>query len=180
MYIRDLQPAQESSYCLCLEDWSDEMKEAGDKKHKWFEKAKQNGLRVKIATDDNGVNTGMIHYMPIEETHIDGQGLYFIYCSWVHGYKEGQGNYQKRGIGTALLRAAEDDVAQRGAAGMAFWGIALPFFMRASWFKKKGYAPCDRDGIAVLLWKPFTDNAQPPRWIRQKNGTTDAERKRYG
>ncbi len=40
--------------------------------------------------------------------------------------------------------------------------------MRASWFKKKGYTACDRDGIAALLWKPFSDDAVPPEWYKQK------------
>ena len=30
MKITDLQPAQENMYCMCLEEWSDEMREAGD------------------------------------------------------------------------------------------------------------------------------------------------------
>ncbi len=168
MKIDDLQPGQESSYCMCLEQWSDEMKEAGNKKLRWYEAAKQKGLRVKLASDENGSHAGMIQYMPVEETHVAGSGLYFVYCIWVHGYKEGQGNYQNRGIGTALLEAAEQDARDLGAEGMAAWGVALPFFMRAAWFKKKGYIPCDRDGISVLLWKPFSKNAVPPKWNRRK------------
>jgi GNAT superfamily N-acetyltransferase len=168
MRITDLQPGQENLYCKCLEEWSDEMEEAGDEKFRWYEEAKQKGLRVKLAIDDNGEGAGMIHYMPIEHTHIKGEELYFIYCVWVHGYKEGQGNYQKRGVGTALLEAAERDARVLGARGMAAWGVALPFFMRASWFKKKGYEACDRDGIGVLLWKQFSDDAKAPGWNRQK------------
>jgi len=44
----------------------------------------------------------------------------------------------------------------------------LPFFMRARWFKKQGYEPVDKDGIAVLLWKPFNQDVPAPRWIRQR------------
>ena len=168
MKIADLHPGQENLYCMCLEEWSDEMREAGDKKFHWFEKAKETGLRVKLATDEDGAGAGMIHYMPIENTHVRGEGLYFIYCIWVHGYKEGQGDYQKRGIGTALLEAAEHDARELGAKGMAAWGVAVPFFMRAAWFKKKGYIPCDRNSIAVLLWKPFSDDAAAPAWNKQK------------
>ena len=168
MKITDLQPGQEDMYCMCLEEWSDEMREAGDRKRFWFEEAKKKGLRVKLAIDDDGEGAGMIHYMPIENTHVSGEGLYLIYCVWVHGYKDGQGNYQKRGIGTALLEAAEQDARKLGAKGMAAWGVILPFFMRAAWFKKKGYTACDRDGIAALLWKPFSDDAVAPEWNKQK------------
>jgi hypothetical protein len=40
--------------------------------------------------------------------------------------------------------------------------------MKASWFKRQGYRPVDRIGIQVLLWKPFSSEAEPPRWVRQK------------
>ena len=30
---------------------------------------------------------------------------------------------------------------------MAVWGVALPFWMKASWFKKQGYRKVDRQGI---------------------------------
>ena len=53
-----------------------------------------------------------------------------------------------------------------GAKGMAAWGILLPFFMRASWFKKQGYQKADRMGMQALLWKPFAQDAAPPQWIR--------------
>ncbi|TSA25664.1 MAG: hypothetical protein D4R67_09550 [Bacteroidetes bacterium] len=66
MEIIDLSPEYESLYCCCLEDWSDEMKEAGDHKDKWFQSIRDKGLRVKLAVDDNGVVGGMIQYLPIE------------------------------------------------------------------------------------------------------------------
>jgi GNAT superfamily N-acetyltransferase len=168
MKIIDLNEEHKNLYCLCLEDWSSEIREAGDHKSRWFELMKNKGLRVKLAADDNGTVAGMIQYAPIEQTHIEGKDLYFIYCIWVHGYKQGRGNFQKQGMGKALLRAAEDDVKQLGAKGIAAWGVGLPFWMKASWFKKHGYKKTDRDGISVLVWKPFTADAKPPKWIKRK------------
>ncbi|MFC1532032.1 hypothetical protein ACFL7M_01520 [Thermodesulfobacteriota bacterium] len=52
--------------------------------------------------------------------------------------------------------------------GLVVWGLLLPFFMRSGWFKKHGYQKVDRSGIRVLLWKPFSDNASPPRWIKAR------------
>jgi hypothetical protein len=69
-------------------------------------------------------------------------------------------------MGTALLKAAEEDVQSLGAKGIVAWGIMLPFFMRSSWFKKNGYKKVDRDGISLLLWKPFASDAIPPKWIK--------------
>jgi hypothetical protein len=165
MNIIDLSEDKKDLFCLCLEDWNPDAKEAGPKRRQWLDRCQKHGLRVKLAVDDNGVEGGMIQYGPIEQSHVDGSGLYFIRCIHVHGYKQGRGNFQKRGMGESLLAAAEEDARQLGARGMAAWGVWLPFWMKASWFKRHGYRKADRQGIAVLLWKPFVDDAQPPRWF---------------
>jgi GNAT superfamily N-acetyltransferase len=165
MNIVDLTEDKKDLFCLCLEDWSDEAKEAGPKRRHWLNRCEKRGLRAKLAVDDNGVEGGMIQYGPIEQSIVDGSGLYFIYCIFVHGHKQGRGNFQKQGMGKALLSAAEEDARALGAQGMAAWGVALPFWMKASWFKKHGYRKADRQGMSVLLWKPFVDGAQPPRWF---------------
>ena len=168
MTIVDLNPDLEPLYLVCLEDWSPEMASAGDHKRRWYEKAKDLGLRVKVALDDRDVPGGMIQYLPIEHSFAEGSGLYMILCIWVHGYKEGRGNFQGKGMGQALLHAAEEDARARGAQGMAAWGVAVPFWMKARWFEKHGYSPADRVGIQVLVWKPFTSDAVPPQWIRER------------
>jgi len=168
MRVIDLTEEYNLVYFQCLEDWSDEMKEAGDHKERWYDRMKDKGLRVKLALDDRGDVGGMIQYLPVEHSTVEGKDLYFINCIWVHGYKKGRGNFQKKGMGKALLQAAETDVDARGAKGMVAWGISLPFWMKASWFKKQGYAKVDKQGMIVLLWKPFSDDAIPPRLIRQK------------
>jgi hypothetical protein len=107
----------------------------------------------------------MIQYGPIEHSFVEGTELYFVYCIFVHGYKQGRGDFQKKGMGKALLRAAEEDARALGALGIAAWSISLPFWMKASWFKKHGYREADRQNGRVLVWKPFTADAQPPRWF---------------
>ncbi len=165
MRVVDVAEDKKDLFCLCLEDWSADAREAGPNRRCWLERGQQLGLRAKLALDDNGVEGGMIQYGPIEHSMVDGTGLYFIYCIHVHGHKQGRGNFQKRGMGKALLAAAEADAKERGALGMAAWGVWLPFWMRASWFKKHGYRKADRQGLALLLYKPFCPEAQPPRWF---------------
>jgi GNAT superfamily N-acetyltransferase len=166
--VVDLSTEYERLYFDCLQDWSDEIKEQGDRKERWYDRMKSKGLRVKLAIDDKGVVGGMIQYVPIEYSNAVGKDLYFVNCIWVHGHKEGRGDFRGRGMGKALLSAAEEDVKALGRKGLVTWGISLPFFMRAKWFKKQGYKVVDKEGILVLLWKPFAQDAAPPRWIRQR------------
>ena len=168
MKIIDIAPDTENLYFCCLEDWSDDMKEAGDHKQKWYERMKDKGVRVKFAQGDNGVIGGMIQYLPIEQSMFEGSNLYVVLCVWVHGYKEGRGDFRKQGMGKALLKAAEEDCRQRGADGLAAWGLGIPVWMKASWFKKQGYRVVDKNGIMRLVWKPFNENARAPEFVKRK------------
>lgn len=156
------------SYLVCLEDWSDEMKEAGDRKAQWYRQAVDWGLRVKLAVDEDDRPIGMIQYLPIEHGPAIGEGLHLILCIWVHGWHEGVGDHQGGGVGLALLEAAEADARRLGATGMAAWGLRLPIWMRSGWFKQHGYRPADRQGMRELVWKPFLADAHPPRWIPER------------
>jgi N-acetylglutamate synthase-like GNAT family acetyltransferase len=168
MKVIDLTSEHEKLYFCCLEEWSDEIKEAGDHKACWYNKMKDKGLKVKLARDENGVIGGMIQYLPVELSSFEGNDLYVVLCIWIHGHKKGIGNFQKRGMGKLLLKAAEEDVKNIGAKGLVTWGLILPVFMRASWFKKQGYSVVDKDGLMRLLWKPFSQQAVPPAFIKQK------------
>jgi GNAT superfamily N-acetyltransferase len=168
MKVIDLPVDQEELYCQCLEEWSEEMHEAGTLKREWLARMKGRGLRVKVSLDEKGTIGGMIHYGPIENVALQGESLYYVYCVWVHGYAKGRGNHQKQGMGKALLLAAEEDARDRGARGLVAWGVGLPVFMKASWFKKQGYRQVDSDGMMKLLWKVFREDAIAPKWIAHK------------
>lgn len=170
MRIIDLEQKHENTYFHCLEEWSDEMKEAGDHKAKWYGKVKDKGLRVKLAENEEGLIVGMIQYIPAELSFVmNGEGYYMVKCIWVHGHKEGIGNHQKRGIGTMLLEAAEEDCRSMGVKGLLAWGISMPFWMRASWYKKHGYKKIDKDSPTVLMFKSLNGALKPremPQLIR--------------
>jgi N-acetylglutamate synthase-like GNAT family acetyltransferase len=96
-----------------------------------------------------------IAFLCFEHSFVDGKDLYFIPCIWVHGYKQGRGSFQRRGMGKALLKAAEEDIKNRGARGIAAWGVSLPFWMKASWFKKQGYKKVDKKGSGYFSGNPL-------------------------
>lgn len=169
MKIVDLSPTHEKQFFCCLEDWSPEIREAGDHKECWYAKWKHKGLRVKVAVNDNDTAVGMIQYLPVEVSPVEGNNLYYIMCIWVHGHKMGIGNFQKKGLGKALLHSAEEDVRLLGGKGLVAWGIILPFFMRAAWFRKQGYTVVDKSGMLRLLWKPFAGDAASPKFMKKRD-----------
>ncbi len=164
MKIVDLNDENKHLYFVCLLDRNAEMKEVANHKEDWYNKMKDKGLGVKLAVDNDGKYGGLIQYMPIEHSFAGGKDLYIINCIYVLGSKKDGGNFRKKGMGRALIKAAEDDVRKRGAKGMAAWGVSIPAFMRASWFRRNGYRKVNKKGIMVLLWKPFSDDVRPPVW----------------
>lgn len=174
MKIIDLGEEHEDLFCKCLEDWSDEMKDAGDHRARWLQNMKSEGLIAKLALDDRGIVGGMIQAVPADYAPIQAEDMHFITCTWVHGYKQGRGNFQKKGMGKALLKTAEEEARAIGSKAIAAWGLAFPIWMKASWYKKHGYKKVDNRQGAVLLWKPLTEDAVPPEWIRPKK-TPQAE-----
>lgn len=164
--VVDLTPELEPLYCVCLGDWpGSELTKAGDWKARWVEWAKPRGLRVKLALAEDGAVSGMIQLIPIEHAPAVGRDLDFILCTWVHGHPLGPGDRRGRGMGSALLAAAEADARARGKKGIAAWGLAVPLWMRASWYRRHGFVKADRTGLSTLVWKPFTPDAVAPRWL---------------
>jgi len=180
--IVDLRAKYHSLYMRCLEDWwpPDKCHNDARPKRRWFRKMKRCGLRVKLAITDHNIVGGMIEYVPIERSPAAGAGLYFVNCLWVIGYDEAPaGNLQGKGLGHALLEAAERGARQLGAQGMAAWASHTTWctsMKLTEWYAKHGYVVADSHvdpgafGCPVhdLVWKRFTRKARPPRWIRAK------------
>jgi N-acetylglutamate synthase-like GNAT family acetyltransferase len=129
---------------------------------------KDKGVRVKLARNENNEVAGMIQYLPIEYSMFEGENLHVVLCIWVHGHKQGVGDQRKKGMGKALLQAAEEDCREMGTGGLVTWGMGIPVFMRAAWFKKQGYQVVDKSGAMRLLWKPFHDDAAPPKFMKKR------------
>ncbi len=181
MKITDLTEEDKPAYFVCLENWSEEITEAALAKEKWYEKMKKQGLRVKLAQDDSGKVRGLIQYFPIEHAWVEGKDLYFISCIFVNGHEQNGESFRNKGMGKALLKAAEEDAKSLGTKGIVAWGSSLPVWMKASWYKKQGYVPVDSKGFLgdVLLWKTFADDAQPPKWNKQQKNPEKNLRKGY-
>ena len=49
MKIIDLSEEHKDLFCLCLEDWSDDAREAGPKRRQWLDRMQPLGLRAKLS-----------------------------------------------------------------------------------------------------------------------------------
>jgi GNAT superfamily N-acetyltransferase len=168
MKICDVNPSTEERYFGCLytspEQWKDWVVGI-EGKREWYGAMKEKGIRAKLALDDQGEPRGMIQYGPSELNFINCKNMYFVHCIYIPKIK-GEAKFRKTGMGAALLEAAEQDARAKGADAMMAWGVSMPFWMKASYYKKRGYSRADKNGMAVLMWKPFTDKARKPSWDR--------------
>lgn len=173
MQIVELTERYADLFCTCLQPPSPQTAEAGDRRRQWYDTMKTRGLRALLAfetgadPEEGDRPVGMIQYLPNEQTLLEGgKGGYYAYCIWVTPNDAALGgNHQGHGIGTALLEAAEKDVKRLGGNALSAWGLRVPIWMRASWFKKHGYVRVDSQGLASLMWKPFNLDARPPRFV---------------
>jgi hypothetical protein len=149
--VIDLPSEQENAYCQCLEEWSNEMKEAGNHKQEWYGQMKDKGLRAKLALDENETAGRMIQHAPIEHSSAEGERLCFVYCILGPRMHARLGQPAKEGQGFGSAESRRGDVIALGGKGLVAWGVSLPIFMRASWFKRHGCRCIDRLGMQELV-----------------------------
>jgi GNAT superfamily N-acetyltransferase len=170
MEVVDLEPEHEDLFLCCLKPYDAEFATGVRRKVRWYESFRGHGLGAKMAIDDDGQVAGMIQYVPVEHApHVEGaEGVWVILCIWVHGYPQGVGDRRGRGLGPALLTAAEEDMAARGALGIAAWGITQPVWMNVPWFESNGYRRVEDRGWYALAFKPLEEGIAAPRWVQER------------
>ncbi len=169
MEIVDLSPEHEDVFLCCLKPEDRLFAEGVPLKRSWLGRHREEGLGVKLAIDDDGAVAGMIEFSrrQLAPFVVADRGTWVIHCIWVHIYEGGIGNRGGRGMGPALLRAAEADMRSRGARGIAAWGIMAPEWMNAPWFQRQGYHLVDRQGFLGLTFKAFDPDVDEPRFQKE-------------
>ena len=118
---------------------------------------------MKLARDDNGTVAGMIHYIPVELSFVEGKDLYFINCIWVHGHKQGRGNFQKKGLGKELLKAAEEDAESLGRQGTCGLGFSPALFHERLLVQKARLPPGRQNGNASPAMEALHRRCRAPQ-----------------
>ncbi len=167
MNLIDVDSSTEGTFLRCLHDERPDDPRVVALRRRWFEAKRERGLRAKVLKLDSGEIAALCQAIPIEETHLAGEDLLTILCIWVHGYDHHIGNRQGNGYGRLILESIEEDARGSEFAGVAAWGMDFPYWNPVSFYEHMGYTRVDQEGMAVLVWKPFSDAAVAPAYRRQ-------------
>jgi GNAT superfamily N-acetyltransferase len=170
--VKDMDESSEyfASTCSHVNE-SKETDRNAKKRLEWQKKMYDKGLRVKVVHVDGEI-AGSLNMMPIEYSSAGplGDDLMVLQCLFVP--KEFQG----KGAGKALMEAAEEEAKRQGKKGLVTYGYRWDFwFMPASFIEKYGFEQVDSFKIhtdeetgevqeMVLLWKPFDESAEAPKF----------------
>jgi GNAT superfamily N-acetyltransferase len=142
---------------------TDEIDASGRRRLAWLRSMFEKGLRIKVARL-NGKPVGFLYAMPIEVSPWDfiGESLLAIPCLWVIRDEVG------KGVGRALIDAAEREAKEQGLKGMVTTAFYHDFwFMPAGYFETLGFEVADRRKSAAVLWKHWDPSAKPPKLMER-------------
>ncbi|HHY97157.1 MAG TPA: GNAT family N-acetyltransferase [Firmicutes bacterium] len=160
--IVDLEPGAyaEAAYyvgaCTHVRE-SEEMDACARRRQAWLEKMYPRGVRVKVALVDGDL-AGFAYVMPITVSPWGplGEDLAVLPCLVAQGRVKG------KGVGRALIEAAEEEARRQGFGGLATIAYYRDFwFMPAAFFEHLGYRAVVRRRDEAVLWKTF-DAPEPP------------------
>lgn len=161
--VHDMKNVEEYFVSTCSHvNEAEETDAAGKRSIAWLSMKYDEGLRAKVARLNDDM-AGFIFCLPIETcpTPLIGKDLMVVPCLWV--LKPLQG----KGIGGALLKAAEKEAKAQGKKGLATVGHYGGFwFMPAEFFEHAGWQVARREGNKAVLWKTFDDSAEVPQILQ--------------
>jgi len=163
--IRDMDSEDEYFVSTCSHVHESEEQDAcGLRRAALFRELAHRGLIIKVARIDE-MPIGFAYGIPIEQASWGplGEGLVSIPCLYVLR------SATRQGIGRALLDAIEVDARKTERSGLTVTAFRnLPgaeWFMPVDYFESCGFSTVDTRGSEVLLWKPFSSEASPPRFL---------------
>lgn len=160
MTITDVTPKnaiKETFFCI------KNIKEPGFKaKQDWFNKRYKEGLRIKILKNDEGKQIAFIEYIPADYAWrpVKASGYMFIHCMYTHSNKD-----KRKGYGSLLINACEEDAEQRGMSGVATMTSKGTWVADKRIFENNGYKEIDKIGRFELMVKKFNETSPDPKLI---------------
>ena len=133
-----------------------------EQKLSWFQKQYINGLRLKIAFDEQENQLAFIEYIPAEYSWrpIEAPDYFFVHCIVV--YAKGA---RQKGVGSGLLIACEDDAIANGRKGICVMTSKESWMADHTLFEKNGYRLAESRGRFDLMYKPIHNGTTKPHLL---------------
>lgn len=128
----------------------------------WFKSKINQGIKIRIATDQQNKQLGFIEYIPSELAWrpVDAKNYLFVQCIALM-VKEARHN----GIGSALLSYCLDDARLKNKSGVCAMSSDGVWMANRTLFEKNGYKVVDKLGRFELMSFKLDDKFQQPHFI---------------
>ena len=174
--VKDMDESSEYFVSTCTHmNESEEVDRDARRRLAWFKEKHDIGLRIKVVYVDGEI-AGFLYAVPIEHSPVGplGSDLMVVYCLVV--LKEFKG----KGAGKAMMDAVEEEAKSQGKKGLVTFGYRGDFWLLpASFYERHGFEQVESHKVdsagdsdvldeIVLLWKPFDETAEAPRFPMSK------------
>jgi GNAT superfamily N-acetyltransferase len=165
--LLEIDESTEDTFFRCLHDEIPADHRVIEMRKVWRAKFQPRGHRAKVLKDDTGQVVGLTNYIPVEHSPYEGRNLMAILCMWIHGYEHLVGNQQAKGHGRFMLSEIEADARDSGMDGLVVWAKDYDAWNPVGFYEHMGFIRADQDGLDVLAWKPFSEHAKAPAFLKR-------------
>jgi len=132
----------------------------------WFKSKINNGVKIKIATNNAGKQIGFIEYIPSELAWrpIKADNFYFIHCIGIF-LKDVKG----KGVGSYLIQECESDARKVGKSGICAMSSDGPWMANKTLYEKNNFSVVEKLDRFELLVKSFDTKSGIPKFIDWTN-----------
>lgn len=141
--------------------------EGYQKKLAWLQQRFAEGMRIKIVYEGDR-SVGFIEYIPGSHTWrvVEAPDYLVVHCLWVVG------RGKKKGYGSRLLQACEEDARQRGKLGVVMVSSQGNWLAKDKIFLKNGFEKVDSAppsfSLLVKRFRPGPAPAFPEDWEQRQ------------
>jgi N-acetylglutamate synthase-like GNAT family acetyltransferase len=168
MQLSDISADTERAFFTCLHLERPENLELTEHRRKWYAQHRDVGYRAQVLVLDDSSIVGKCHTIPIEYSPFVGKDLLAILCIYVHMYEHHIGDQRHSGHGRFMLDHIEQDARSAGYKGLVAWAMDWDW-NPVSFYEHMGYSRVDQEDKVVVVWKPLSGDAEPPRLLRLDN-----------
>ncbi len=143
-----------------------------DDKVSWFKDKSNEGLKIKVVEDENGIQLGFVEFTKAENAWrpVEADNYYFIHCIVV--FKK---EHRNKNIGSALLMACEAEARENGKYGLCTMTSNGPWIADMNLYVRNGFVVSDHLDRFELMYKSFDPYNPIPRFYNWTEEQKDYE-----